>query len=552
MNSQTLQLSSLTSGSNLKIVSARAPDRIGKSFDAKHFLRLFEKALSYSGKVGAQRSRADGSRTVGHWLDLFKKALASLSEKTQDAFFSFKGMDALRNLLLREGFSKDDVETFLKQLFNGAGGKEVKLSELLQKISEFRKAKKVDGDALQPAPSTIPHLETTLRCFGLDALETGRVLNKARSKGQGLDLEELARRLKAVLSQGRTGFDLGKNEVSGQEVKKILKVMGMKEEASAIQGPVSFKEFVQIIAARAAGGLKNFLSDGETENGVKSLLKHVRFSEKKTDTSAFSMSRKGGPFQQFGTNPMRKNTASQQRRNHSPIHRKPIDANDESSAKRPRGISDRQLAEFEKWVPSREHDTAEIQALFDRREHQAMHKTSEKNGVMVSRSGRMASAARNLLTPPPTGPEARSIPLHVMEQVGRRLGLALKRGETHVRLQLKPPDLGSIQLDLAMKDNGVRIAMVAEHQAVKDLILLHAHELKQALMEQGVAVQRFDVEINYNFGHSMADSWGNFPKASRWTPGMNNSAQDVDSDVSATQAAARAAPHTDTLLDMFA
>jgi flagellar hook-length control protein FliK len=101
---------------------------------------------------------------------------------------------------------------------------------------------------------------------------------------------------------------------------------------------------------------------------------------------------------------------------------------------------------------------------------------------------------------------AESIPLHVVNQVGRRISLAVKRGENHLKIRLKPPDLGSIQLEMSMKDNALRVAMLAEHQSVKEVLMSHISDLRQTLMQQGIELQKVDVEIDYSFGQSMANA----------------------------------------------
>ncbi len=155
----------------------------------------------------------------------------------------------------------------------------------------------------------------------------------------------------------------------------------------------------------------------------------------------------------------------------------------------------------------------------------------------------------------PTAKEGvKPLPLHVINQVGKRIGLAIKRGENHLRIQLRPPDLGSLQLDMTMKDNVLKVAMIAENHAVKDLLMSHVSELKQALVEHGVELQKVDVEIDYNFDRSMGDAqkdlksthWRKQELASRSAPGL------VETGVEDIGEIARPSVRGNTLLDMFA
>ena len=45
--------------------------------------------------------------------------------------------------------------------------------------------------------------------------------------------------------------------------------------------------------------------------------------------------------------------------------------------------------------------------------------------------------------------------------------------------------------------------MTAEHQSVKELLLNNINELKEALVQHGVNLEKVDVQVNYNFGQSL-------------------------------------------------
>ena len=63
--------------------------------------------------------------------------------------------------------------------------------------------------------------------------------------------------------------------------------------------------------------------------------------------------------------------------------------------------------------------------------------------------------------------------------------------------------------------------MIAEHHSVKELLLNNVHELKEALVQHGVKLEKVDVEINYNFGQSLNASKEETDNGHRWR-------QDVD------------------------
>jgi flagellar hook-length control protein FliK len=114
------------------------------------------------------------------------------------------------------------------------------------------------------------------------------------------------------------------------------------------------------------------------------------------------------------------------------------------------------------------------------------------------------------------------LPAYLVNQVGKQISRSILRGERVIRFQLKPPDLGTVKLEMNIKDNILKLGMIAENSLVKELLLSNVHELKQALVEQGVKLDKLDVQINYNFGQSLADSKESTKQNQRWNKGMNS------------------------------
>jgi flagellar hook-length control protein FliK len=93
-----------------------------------------------------------------------------------------------------------------------------------------------------------------------------------------------------------------------------------------------------------------------------------------------------------------------------------------------------------------------------------------------------------------------------MDQVGKQISRSILRCEKVIRLQLRPPELGVLKVEMDIKDNILKLWMITENSSVKELLLSNAHELREALVGQGVKLDRLDIQINYNFDHSLANS----------------------------------------------
>jgi flagellar hook-length control protein FliK len=79
-----------------------------------------------------------------------------------------------------------------------------------------------------------------------------------------------------------------------------------------------------------------------------------------------------------------------------------------------------------------------------------------------------------------------------------------------------------VKIRIDIKDNVLKLGMIAEHSSVKELLLSNAHELREALVSQGIKLENIDIQINAGFGQSMAGSkeWINEGKRWNQNPGM--------------------------------
>ena len=99
-----------------------------------------------------------------------------------------------------------------------------------------------------------------------------------------------------------------------------------------------------------------------------------------------------------------------------------------------------------------------------------------------------------------------ALPAYVADQAARQIGRALQRGERTLRLNLKPPEMGAVRVDIEARDNGLRIELVTEKPATRELLLSNLHELRDALADQGVKAEKIDIQMSFDFDRSLADT----------------------------------------------
>lgn len=86
--------------------------------------------------------------------------------------------------------------------------------------------------------------------------------------------------------------------------------------------------------------------------------------------------------------------------------------------------------------------------------------------------------------------------------------LLTNKGESKVSIQLKPPELGKVQMELVIKDNQVSARINTENTAVKEVIMSNLDQLKTNLAQAGHTIDKFDVEVG-GFKNHFDQQFGN-------------------------------------------
>ena len=112
------------------------------------------------------------------------------------------------------------------------------------------------------------------------------------------------------------------------------------------------------------------------------------------------------------------------------------------------------------------------------------------------------------------------LPSYVTNQVFKGIRRAFNRGDSEIRLQLKPIELGKIFMTIDTHGDSIKVSVVTENQSAKELLAGHANDLKATLAASGIQIDRFDVAMGSDFSRSLADSGRQFDGS-----GSSNSGQ---------------------------
>ena len=484
----------------------------------------------------------------GVYLESLRKALLGKGKPLNKISLNRNALPLLKKLLCQSGFFLEDAENLLKELLQNNPRGEINLSQFFNKINEFGPPKKKIYQPIALEPAAIPYIESTLRDLGLTPKEVEHVLSGARVEGGRLDLNKFVINLKKI---GHKGMPLQDKVKLDQFVKAIEEVVGRsaefkdltpknqvkpvhnlahqiskKLEGLGIQIPDKEKGEEQITVRLA----KQSQLPTDVKATIDQILERVVIANEKNGSQSplFSFSKPELTDLHSKEKLSKKGKIVEKESLLSPSkEKKSISAkNGQQKAESPFPSKDAKLfsgLDAGKGSPLSRVEQSDTGSRFRREiieegdavksETRVMddpqHISSSTFSESINTGKQNAEPVRNFLPP------------HLIDQVGKQISRSLLRGERVIRLQLKPPDLGVLKVEMDIKDHILKLGIITENNSVKELLLSNVHELREALVQQGVKLERLDINISYNFGHSLADSKEGLNKGQRWGQDIN-------------------------------
>ncbi|GEM_PF-2595221 len=97
-----------------------------------------------------------------------------------------------------------------------------------------------------------------------------------------------------------------------------------------------------------------------------------------------------------------------------------------------------------------------------------------------------------------------------LPKIAEKMLMMFRAGEYQSRLQITPPELGRLDIDLTIKNGHVQANLSAENSAVKEIIEANLNQLKQQLNSQGLTIDKFNVMVSPDNGERRDNStWAN-------------------------------------------
>jgi flagellar hook-length control protein FliK len=459
---------------------------------------------------------ASNEKGYKYYLESFKNKLLAQGKPLSDIFLKESDLPIVKKFLLQCGFSNEKADGFLKDLKTNSPDGQINLSYFFQKASELKSPKDKAYQEKIISSTAMPYIESILRNFQFTPKDMDNVFSAARVQGGGLDLDKFVAKLKEISTQIPGADKPVVDQNLGQQIMDKMEKIGIHIQNKEKIEHISSKDFIAALEQTSKNVNENDAPSSEIKKTLDALVNSVTHPDQNVSSASpvkissnynFMNSLIGGKTDKT-PNPL--------------FDKKEISSSEENNTNKDEAISSFLNQKGDEIIRHGTLDvnTSNVKARADifsalNKKMGSMNPAEKANDHIQAKTGQM-DAPRNTASFNLSGTVGTAesndngstgyLQASLMEQVGKQVSKSILRGDRFVTLQLKPPDLGTVKIKMDMKDNTLRLAMTAEHHSVKELLLNNIHQLREALLQQGVKLDKVDVQIDYNFGQSLNGS----------------------------------------------
>jgi hypothetical protein len=411
--------------------------------------------------------------TQSRWLQQFKTQLELRGVDGGATAVDRAGLATLLPLLAAAGFDARAAADLFTELQAASDTGEVRLADLLAGLQAGAAdpPNASDDQASMLALSSLPYLETLLNAFGIPPADVDQVVAASKVEGQGIALVPLVDALNRCLTANPDLAGRVADEKTRLQAAELMGRMGLQPDGPQAGGVLNLEQFVarlEKLADQTAGPRTEPSALGPQ---IDRFLEGCRTLGPQAPTSAEPFAAPSGPS--VGENGISAvpppHAAGMQAPRSAPASQGPPPAGESPPGSSPKATAG---------------------------------ETAPTIGMLAGVESRVSAVTGG----PSVAAADSGLPAHVLNQVGRQIVRARLSDASEVRFQLKPPHLGRIQLTIDQGPEGLKVTVITEHQAARDMLTAHAAELRAALQEQGIQLAKVDVQVSPDFAQTMADS----------------------------------------------
>ncbi len=463
------------------------------------------------GMAGAFRKGMPHKMGGAFYLDQLREGLLAKGKPLNKISLKQEDLSLLKDFLHHLGFSKEQGEGILKDLAESHPGGEILLSQFIQHISEL--GIPANNSSQHIEPSVLPQLESALRILGLKPKEVEQIFAETRTEQGGLDLSELVVKLKTLHMGMKDEAGRGDRPVAFDRISDKLEKIGLHTQVMERPGQISLKDFIASLERMTGVKDQGDPLPSDIKETINRILERVSQPKENSESSAswtslgkLKIDPSAGQGKIAGGNELINRAAPFKRNN--PFNKRTGPFAPQTGKDNNQTIQGAQK-------PGSPNSIKGIGSPSDVNGDQGSAKglKGENSGIQPEKTtfpvpgqtaGSTFSEAIHAIKQNQTPPRD-VLPAYLVDQLGRQISRSIQRGDRVLKIQLKPPELGVVKVELDLKENVLKLGLIAENSAVKELLLANANELKEALVEQGVKLEKVDVQVGDHSNQTLSD-----------------------------------------------
>jgi flagellar hook-length control protein FliK len=501
------------------------------SSDMRTALNVFKKGASHMTDKSTEINTTSNKKGYKYYLESFKKELLAKGKPLNKTFLNENDLPLIKTFLLQCGFSDEKAEQFLKDLKVDDSNGKISLSQIFLKITELGLPKRNEHQEETVAPATVPYIESILRDFNLSPKELDRIFSAARIEGGELDIHKLLGKLKEINSQKSLEKKAVVDQKLSRQISDKMEAIGMTIPNNGKTDSIRLEDFIASMEqiAEKVGKEKNVSPD--IQNTLGKILERVEVSEQKLSTAS---SVNVSSDYNFAESLLKDEIIKEGRHAFNEKKTRFLEKNKSGKNESISSFLEQKDGKVQNHVgpnanTSNHSGKADLLSNLNKQTElinpvkEGGHRVDTEAGqINVTRNSETLNFTNTLKTVEQGEKPFRGyIPASIVDQVGKQISRSILSGDQVVTLKLKPPDLGTVGIKIDIKDHVLRLSMTAEHHSVKELLLNNVHELKEALVQHGVKLEKVDVQINYSFGQSLNASKEGTDNGQGWRKNFN-------------------------------
>ncbi len=484
----------------------------------------------------AKMQNTDSASSMLNAIDSIKSGTEASAE---NSFINSDQIPAAQSLLFKLGLGAGEIKNITEKCKNSSGGIEIgKLSDELNKllsadISEDDLVKLFSKNDISVSRDLFKNIETktdiTDKLTSLENLQNTdeikkNILSLLKEKGvseedinsfmKDFDADLIKLKSSNISGAGADVSNSVKNKIAINERQVIAEVLGKDEQEVKTGSWISAKQGIaSILEERGVPSKKinNFMSS--VENSINKLSLNQDDNAVKSNIlneKVFSFPSLAGDQGDTKLSLADLIKMAEHKANSTQVLKAAAENIQGQAAVKENSYGDKDSKNF---------------SVKESADMSAMNIAAEKS-VKNTESVKQANSAFNLPEPLP--------------KIADRMLFMIRNGEQKSRLQITPPNLGKLDIDITVKNGHIQANLSTENVMVKELLEANLNQLKQQLNNHGLTVDKFEVMVGLengdkNNGNAWAEERNSRGSGSRGGRGIKTAgSEEILSAVSST------------------